>query len=147
MLAGAATAHLEMGHPHPQPISDGFLGVCPFHGDCFEGLACGPAIAERWGKPAEILPEGHPAWEIEAEVIALALHSYVLTLSPQRIILGGGVMKQAGLFPMIRSRLLESLNGYVRSPALLDHIDSYVVPPGLGDRAGILGSLVLALES
>lgn len=139
--------HPELGHILlPNEPEDGFHGVCPFHRDCFEGLAAGPALAARWGQPAETLPSDHPAWEIEADVIARALHAYVLTLSPQRIILGGGVMQQGQLFPRVRALLLDSLNGYVQSPVLLEKIDSYVVPPDLGNRAGILGALCLALE-
>lgn len=138
--------HPEMGHillpNHPEA---GFHGICPFHSDCFEGLASGPAIAARWGSSAEDLPENHPAWDIEAQFIAQALHAYVLTLSPERIILGGGVMKQAHLFPRIRRGLLASLNGYVQADGLLDQTDQYVVPPALGDRAGILGALRLAI--
>ena len=137
--------HPEMGHIRiPNNGPDGFRGHCPFHGDCFEGLASGPALAARWGRPAEALPPDHPAWEIEAEVIAMALHAYILTLSPQRIILGGGVMKQLHLFPLVRKKLVNSLNGYVQSRALLEEIDTYVVPPHLGDEAGIKGALALA---
>lgn len=137
--------HPEMGHIRiPNLAPDGFRGHCPFHGDCFEGLASGPALAARWGIPAENLPADHKAWQIEAEVIALALHAYVLTISPQRIILGGGVMKQKHLFPLVREKLVKSLNGYVQSRMIVQEIDAYVVPPALGDNAGITGALALA---
>ncbi len=96
--------HPEMGHiriPHDRE-RDPFAGCCPFHGDCLEGLACGPAIEQRWGARGETLPPDHPAWPLEAHYLALALANFICTLSPQRIILGGGVMNQRHLFPMIR---------------------------------------------
>jgi fructokinase len=100
----------------------------------------------RWGQPAETLGADHPAWELEAEYIAEALHTFITVLSPQRIILGGGVMQQEHLFSMIRDKVKASLNGYVQSPAILENIDAYIVPPGLGNRAGVLGALALAQE-
>jgi fructokinase len=138
--------HPEMGHlriPHDLEADD-FAGVCPYHGDCLEGLASGPAIAERWGRPPEGLPEDHPAWELEATYLGLAVANLVCTLSPQLIIMGGGVMEQPRLLPLVRRKVLEVLNGYVQHPDLLRHIDSYIVPPGLGDRAGVLGAIALA---
>jgi fructokinase len=138
--------HPEMGHmriPH-DPNRDPFAGVCPFHGDCFEGLAAGPAIEARWGQRGETLPPGHPAWELEAHYIALGVVNLVCTLSPQRVILGGGVMQQARLFPLIRSEVQRLLNGYVKAPAILERIDEYLVPPGLGNRAGVKGAIALA---
>ena len=123
---------------------DPFPGVCPYHGDCFEGLATGPAIAARWGQPAETLPPEHPAWELEAGYLALAVANLVCTLSPQRIILGGGVMKQEFLFPLIRSKVQNLLNGYVFTHQILEKIDEYIVPPRLGSRAGVLGAIALA---
>lgn len=138
--------HPEMGHmhlPHDRR-ADPFEGSCPFHGDCLEGLASGPAIEARWGRPATELPPDHPAWALEAEYLALACLNLTVTLSPQRIILGGGVMHQRQLFPEIRRRLRKRLAGYVRSPAIEDDVETYVVPPGLGDRAGVLGALALA---
>lgn len=137
--------HEEMGHlriPHNIKM-DPFEGSCPYHGDCFEGLATGPAIRNRWGQPAEALPKDHPAWELEAHYIALALHNIVCVLSPQRIILGGGVMQQYQLFPLIRKKMQNSLNGYIQSEILLHQIDSYIVPPGLGNQAGVLGALAI----
>ncbi len=140
--------HPEMGHmrlPHDQQ-RDPFPGACPFHGDCFEGLASGPALAARWGRPAETLPPEHPAWPLQAHYLALALVNLICTFSPQRIVLGGGVMEQPALFPLVRAEVQALLNGYVRAPAILDTIDSYIVPPGLGGRAGILGALALAQD-
>jgi fructokinase len=138
--------HPEMGHiPLPRdPAVDPFEGICPFHGDCFEGLASGPAMQKRWGRKIENLPSTHPAWDLEAHYIALAVRSFICTLSPQRIILGGGVMHQAGLLPLIREKTLTSLNGYVQSSQILEGIDAYIVPVELGDKSGILGAFVLA---
>jgi fructokinase len=140
--------HPEMGHiriPHNLE-RDPFTGVCPFHGDCFEGLANGPAMEARWGQRAETLPREHPAWELEAHYLALALVNFICTLSPQRIIMGGGVMQQAHLFPLIRDRVVNLLNNYVQSPQILENIEQYVVPPSLGVRAGVLGALALAMD-
>lgn len=141
--------HPEMGHvrlPHDRQ-QDPYPGRCPYHGDCLEGLASGPAIAARWGRPAQTLPVDHPAWSLEAHYLALGLVNFIVTLSPQRIILGGGVMEQAQLFPLVRRRVLELLNGYVQSPRLLEQIDMYIVPPALGRRAGVLGALALARQA
>jgi fructokinase len=130
--------HPEMGHMlvrrHPEdPVS--FPGACPFHGDCLEGMASGPAMEARWGQPAHLLPSGHPAWRIQAEYLAQACSTVTYVLSPQSIVLGGGVMAQQHLFPMIRARLLELLNGYLDAPAIL--------PPALPLPA-ISGALALA---
>jgi fructokinase len=140
--------HPEMGHirmPHDL-TRDPYPGFCPFHGDCFEGLAAGPAIQGRWKQPGDTLPLDHPAWALEAHYIAQALQTFICTLSPRKIILGGGVMQQAHLFPMIRAEVVQLLNGYVQSPAILEHIDEYIVPPGLGGRAGVLGAIALAQQ-
>lgn len=138
--------HPEMGHIRmPRARDDDFPGICPYHGDCFEGLACGPALKARWGKPAETLPPDHPAWDLEAQTIALGLCNYIFTLSPQRIIIGGGVMAQEQMFPLVRRKVQTLLAGYVQSPAILgDGIDTYIVPPGLGNMAGVLGAIALA---
>lgn len=141
--------HPEMGHmriPHDWD-TDPYQGRCPFHGDCLEGLAAGPAIGERWGEPARDLPDDHPAWDLEVHYLALALQNLICTLSPQRIIIGGGVMEQPQLFPMLRRRVQEYLNGYVQAPAILDEIDSYIVPPGLGKQAGVLGAIALGQQA
>jgi fructokinase len=138
--------HPEMGHiriPH-DPGADPFPGSCPYHKDCLEGLASGPAMQARWGKRAQELPADHPAWALEAHYLALGLATWVCTVSPERILLGGGVMQQASLFPMIRQELLRLLNGYIDAKPLLNEIDSYVAPPELGSRAGVLGAMVLA---
>jgi len=141
--------HPEMGHvriPHDWQ-TDPFPGICPYHGDCLEGMANGPALLKRWGKPGEELPPEHPAWPLEATYLANGLCNFICTLSPQRITLGGGIMDQTHLLPMIRKNVQELLNGYITSPAILEDIDSYIIPPALGKRAGILGGIALAQES
>ena len=139
----------EMGHiPLPHDLQrDPFEGMCPFHNDCFEGLASGPAIEKRWGQKAETLSPDHPAWDLEAHYIALALVSYIYTLSPQRIIIGGGVSQQKFIFPMIHQKVKEILNGYVQSSAVGENISEYIVPPALGNRSGMLGAIVLAQQA
>jgi fructokinase len=138
--------HPEMGHiriPH-DPQSDPYKGGCPYHGDCLEGLASGPAIEARWGTRAENLPPDHPAWDLEAHYLALALTNFICVLSPQRIILGGGVMRQEHLFPRIQAGVQKLLRGYIRARLVLDEIGEYIVPPALGERAGVLGAIALA---
>jgi fructokinase len=140
--------HPEMGHvriPHDL-AQDPFPGTCPYHGDCLEGLAAGPAIEQRWGRRGETLPHDHPAWPLEARYLALGLVNYIVTLSPQRIIIGGGVMEQPQLFPLVRREVQALLNGYLQVPAILEDIDGYIVPPALGRRAGVLGAIALAQE-
>ncbi|KPL79790.1 fructokinase [Ornatilinea apprima] len=138
--------HPEMGHmllPHDWD-RDPFEGHCPYHGDCFEGMASGPALKARWGVSADGLPANHSAWDLEADYIASALQNLIAVLSPQRLILGGGVMQQEQLFPLIRGKLLEKMNNYFQSPAILNRMAEYVVPPGLGNQAGMLGALAMA---
>ena len=140
--------HPEAGHmriPH-DPLRDPFPGSCPFHGDCFEGLASGPAISARWNTSGEDLPENHPAWELETEYIAQAMANVICLLSPQRIILGGGVMQQDHLLPKIHHRVQEILNDYIASPVITKNIDTLIVPPALGNRSGALGSIALAIS-
>ncbi len=138
--------HPEMGHiaiPHNWE-RDPFAGTCPFHGDCWEGLANGPALEERWGQAGESLPEGHEAWSLEAHYIALGVTSIMMILSPQMVVLGGGVMEQAHLFPLVHREVQTQLNGYIQTPAILEEIESYIVPPALGGRSGALGAIALA---
>ncbi len=142
--------HPEFGHirvPHDR-ARDPFDGICPYHGDCLEGLASGEAIRQRWGRPGQDLP-GTAAWEIEAEYLALALVNFVCLLSPQRVIIGGGVAKQPTLLPMARQRLRELLAGYLRVPELTDPhaMEGYIVPPKLGGEAGVVGAIQLAWEA
>jgi fructokinase len=142
-------SHPEMGHLRvPDNLErDPYAGACPFHGDCLEGLAAGPALIDRWSSPGENLPSDHPAWPLEAHYLALGLVNIICTLSPQRIILGGGVMKQRILFPMIRREVQKLLEGYLRLPSLIERIDEFIVPPALGDRVGVLGAIALASKS
>jgi len=140
--------HPEIGHlriPHDLAV-DPFPGNCPFHKDCLEGLASGPAMEKRWGMKATELPADHRAWELEAHYLAVALANLTLTISPQRILLGGGVMQQPHLFKMIRTEFAYVLNGYVRHPDILDHLDEYIQPPLLGGNAGVVGALFLAAQ-
>ncbi|TKC19169.1 ROK family protein [Robertmurraya kyonggiensis] len=135
--------HPEMGHILVRRHSeDQYAGKCPYHKDCLEGLAAGPAIEERWGEKGIQLSNREEVWNLEAYYIAQALMQYILILSPKKIILGGGVMKQKQVFSYIHKHLLEFGNGYVELPELSD----YIVSPGLGDNAGITGSLMLAQE-
>jgi fructokinase len=137
--------HPEMGHVLiARRADDELSGVCPFHDSCLEGLASGPAIEKRWGRKAEALPDEHPAWELEAHYLALGLVNLVCILSPQRVILGGGVMSQLQLFPLIRQKTRELLNGYVQAPAITTDNEEFIVPPGLGHRSGVLGAMALA---
>ncbi len=140
---------LEMGHIrlfHDLKL-DPFRGACPYHGDCFEGLAAGPAIEARFGRRGETLPDDHPFWELEAGYIAQALANYVLSLAPQRIILGGGVMQKGFMFPAVRSKVQEFLNGYIQHEMVLKRIEEYIVPPALGSRSGVLGAMALIMDS
>jgi len=139
-------SHPEMGHiriPHDRAL-DPFDGSCPYHGDCLEGLASGAALEARWGQHGATLGEDHPAWPLEADYLAFGLVNLICILLPQRIIMGGGIMQQRQIFPLLRRRVQELLNGYLQAPEILDQIDEYIVPPGLGNRAGVLGALVLA---
>jgi fructokinase len=137
--------HPEMGHIRiPRHPDDDFAGLCPFHGDCLEGMAAGPALEARWGRRAETLDADHPAWPLEAHYLALGLVNFICTLSPQRIIMGGGVMNQPQLFPLVRRKTRELLNRYLVAPSLAEEIDRYIAPPVLGGRAGVLGALALA---
>lgn len=137
--------HPEMGHIHvKRHPEDSFAGLCPFHGDCLEGMASGPALERRWGATAETLPPDHVAWDLEAYYLAQAVTAYIYSLSPQRIVLGGGVMRQPGLLSAVREKVRDMLGGYVWSELATDRIDEYIVAPALGDRAGVLGALALA---
>ncbi|MFB5189288.1 ROK family protein [Alicyclobacillus fastidiosus] len=129
-------------HPH-----DEFVGSCPYHGDCLEGMASGPAIEKRWNIKGSDLGTNHSAWDIEAFYIGQAVTSAILMLSPKKIILGGGVMHQKQLFPLIRTEVQKNLNGYVSSEALLSDIDHYIIPPGLEDNAGLCGAMALGLQA
>ena len=135
--------HPEFGHLKvPRQPGDDFAGICPFHGDCLEGLASGPAIATRWGKPAHELPADHPAWNTQAWYLAHGILALLAIVSPSRVIVGGGVSQAAGLHAKINAQLIELAAGYF-PPAL---VSDYVVPPALGQEAGICGAFLLALS-
>jgi fructokinase len=139
--------HPEMGHmfiPHDKE-KDPFPGVCPFHGDCFEGLATGLSMMKRWNvKSAIDIPSDHPAWDIESDYIAAALANCIMVLSPQKIIVGGGVMKQKCLLPKVHPKVIALLNGYIQQKTILEDIANYIVLPGLGANSGICGAIALA---
>lgn len=137
-------SHPEMGHilirRHPE---DSYKGKCPFHADCLEGLAAGPAIEERWGEKGINLVDRDEVWNLEGYYIAQALMQYILIVSPKRIILGGGVMHQEQVFSYVYKYLQEMINDYV----VLPELSEYIVSPGLGDNAGTVGSLLLAQQA
>lgn len=136
--------HPEAGHVMIQKrAGDSYKGKCPYHENCLEGHAAGPAIEERWGRKAVELKDKEEVWDLEAYYIAQALTGYVLTLSPEMIILGGGVMHQEQLFPLIRKYVSEMLNGYIKT-AELEDMEHYIVPASLHDDQGIMGCLELA---
>lgn len=141
--------HTELGHIRvARKAGDSFPGICPYHGDCIEGLASGPAIEARVGKPATQLPPDHPAWDFVAHGLGQLMHTMVLTTAPARIFLGGGVLGgQAHLFERIRQELKRSLNGYVEAPEIEHGLAQFIVPPGLGTMAGPLGALALAANA
>ena len=138
--------HPEVGHARiVRARGDTWPGNCPFHGDCIEGLASGPAIEARSGKPAGSLESDSPVWKTVVHALAQLNHLLVVTAAPQRILIGGGVMSaQPHLFPRIRRAVLESLNGYLHIPQVLNDIDRFIAPPGLGTLAGPLGALAIA---
>jgi fructokinase len=138
--------HPEAGHlriPHDE-ARDPFAGTCPSHGDCWEGLASAPAIAERWMTAPAQLPDDHAAWALEADYLALGVLSIVCVASPHRVILGGGVMRRACLLPLVRRQLRTLMAGYLDTSMLDEDIERYLVAPELGDRAGVLGAIALA---
>ena len=136
--------HPETGHVLIRKKDcDDYSGRCPYHKNCLEGLASGPAVEERWGRKAVELADRAEVWELEADYIAQALTGYILTLSPQIIIMGGGVMHQEQLFPMIRQKVTQLLGGYIQAKELED-MEHYIVPASLHDNQGIMGCLELA---
>ena len=139
--------HAELGHLRPRRLAgDDWIGSCPFHGACVEGLASGPAIAARTGTKGQELAADHPAWEPVVDALAQLLHAVTLTGVPRRIVLGGGVMNGSRLIGRIRAALKTSLGGYIALPEVED-VDTYVVPAALGDRAGPLGAVVLGAQA
>ena len=141
--------HPELGHMllRQEPEDPTPVGFCPYHQGCLEGLASGPSIEKRWGKKGYELPPEHEAWQLEAAYLAQMCMNAICAFSPERIILGGGVMQQKHLFPLIRRRTQELLNGYVQASAVLEDIDTYIVEPGLGTKSGATGALLLAKQA
>ncbi|HTP07411.1 MAG TPA: ROK family protein [Anaerolineae bacterium] len=141
--------HPEAGHmllPHDRTL-DPFEGACPFHGDCWEGLAAGPAVEKRWQQRGETLSPDHPAWQLEAHYVALAVVNLIYCLSPQRVVLGGGVMQQPGIIDRVRGEVQRTINHYLQSDRITRDIDQLIVPPGLGTRSGVLGAMALAITA
>jgi fructokinase len=137
--------HPEFGHmriPHDREV-DPFPGVCPYHGDCWEGLASGRAIEARWGEPSTELDD-KGAWDLEAQYLALGIVCVICVLSPERVVIGGGVMNQPGLLELVQREIVGLMNGYLDAPVLGDGISGFVSAPALGPRAGVQGALALA---
>ncbi|MFQ5347089.1 MAG: ROK family protein [Rhodothalassiaceae bacterium] len=142
------TLHPEIGHmvvPHDR-TADPYAGCCPFHSDCLEGLASGPAIAARWGAPGAELAPDHPAWALEADYLSVLAANLLFLLAPERILFGGGVMENRWLLDLVRKRTGARLGGYLRPPAPGGGLDCVIGAPGLGQRVGPLGALALALS-
>lgn len=141
--------HPEVGHMRLRGKHGkaAFKGVCPYHDFCLEGLASGPAIEAQWGQPADSLPPDHPAWVTEAQYLSEGIVNIILVLSPEKIILGGGVMEQKSLFPLIRRNVKQLLNNYIQRVEITEKIEQYIVPPKLGKQAGLLGAIALALKT
>lgn len=142
--------HPEMGHMLlPRIAGDTFAGVCPFHGACWEGLCSGPALLARSGRPAALIPPEHESWAMETQYIAYAIMNIICVLSPKRVIIGGSVRRAGQLgsdqfFQLIREKVQAALHGYVVSSALQEEIGNFIVPPLLGDDAGVCGAIALA---
>jgi len=141
--------HPELGHMllRPESGDPAPKGFCPFHEGCIEGLASGPAMEKRWGRKAYELPPDHEAWDLEADYLAQMCMNALCAFSPEKIILGGGVMQQKHLFPRIREKTKVLLNGYIRHPRILNGMEDLITEPGLGTRSGALGALLLAREA
>jgi fructokinase len=141
-------AHPEAGHmriPHDRQ-ADPFAGSCPYHEDCWEGLASGSAMTARWGTPGAELPDDHPGWELEAGYLAAGIANLIMVMSPQRLIVGGGVVGHRGLLTLVRARVRDLLGGYLTAERLTTRLDQFLVEPGLGDRAGALGAIALVAD-
>ena len=141
--------HGEAGHlalPHDWE-RDPFPGVCPYHGDCLEGLASGPSMTKRWGQRPEHLSDSHPAWDLEADYLGMAIANLIYAYSPRRIVVGGGVSQHLGLLAKVRCQVQRSINDYIQSPVIAAKIDDYIVLPSLGKRSGGLGAIAMAIET
>jgi fructokinase len=139
--------HPEMGHmriPHDMQ-KDPYKGSCPYHGDCWEGLSSGEAMEARWFLKPEDLPDSHPGWELVTYYLSAGIVNLIVVLSPQKVVTGGGIMKKAGLIEAVRGKVQELLAGYVQAPEITENIADYIVLPRLGDRAGVLGAMVVGM--
>ena len=141
--------HPEVGHMLLRPLADDPIphGVCPYHDGCLEGLAAGPAIGARIGGDAKNLPDDHPVFEMEAHYLAQMCVNLITTLSPQRIVIGGGVLQRKNLLPMVRKETVRLLGGYVQSPMITEKIDEYIVAPELFPVSGLVGSFLIGLKA
>ena len=145
----AGTNHAEVGHIRipRHPLDSQFAGTCPFHGDCIEGLACGPSIKARWSEEPAGMPEEHPAWEIEADYVASLCVNLTYTVRPQRIILGGGVFQNDWLYGRVRDALQQKLASYALSP-VERKLEKYIMPPGASEHPpGLIGAMELARKA
>ena len=138
--------HPEIGHIPVNPLPEDPMpgGICPYHGCCLEGMASGPSIEKRWGVSARELPDTHPAWELEAHYLAQLCAGAMLSFSPEKIIMGGGVMQKKFLFPLIRQKTLSLLHGYITHAVIDEGLKDYIVEPGLDTASGITGAWLLA---
>ncbi|MEE4454562.1 ROK family protein [Novosphingobium resinovorum] len=150
LVSAGRTVH-GIGHPEAghipvrrHPAHGDFAGLCPFHGDCLEGLAAGPAVAAAWDLTPSHVPHDHPFWDVEASYLAQLCASLFLTTGPQRIVLGGGVMKQERLLPLIRTRTLELLGGYVHALRRHEDMERTIVSPACREPSGLVGAFLLA---
>jgi fructokinase len=141
--------HPEAGHllPRRHPAHEGFAGICPYHGDCLEGLASGPAILAAWNGSLDTLPADHPAWDVEADYLGQLCASLILTLAPEHIVLGGGVMSQHRLFDAVRIEAARRLAGYATCWNEAAVFEARITPPGCVEPPGLLGAYLLADEA
>lgn len=141
--------HTEAGHiaiPHDRS-KDPFPGVCPYHGDCWEGLATGISMQKRWQISPENIPTGHIAWELESDYTAVALVNLIYVYSPRRIVLGGGISQYPLFHEIVRKKVIAANRGYLRSPMIFDNIEKFIVPPALGNKSGCLGAIAMAINT
>ncbi|MBB6253768.1 ROK family protein [Nitrospirillum iridis] len=141
--------HPEGGHllVRRDTALDPYGGHCPYHGDCLEGLACGPAIEARVGRPATDLPDDHPVWDLVGDYLGQMVANLLFVLSPQRIVIGGGVGGRPGLLTRVRHHAHRHIGGYIDHPALADGLSGFVVPPGLDTGSGLAGALALGWDA
>ncbi|MDG1481428.1 MAG: ROK family protein [Myxococcota bacterium] len=133
--------HPEMGHlPARRQPDDAFPGLCPFHGDCLEGMVSGPALAARWGVPGEQLPAGHPAWDLSARLLADGLTTMLAVIAPDRLILGGGVGQNPALWGPLHTHLAVAVSSYWPRLCITD----WLLRPDLGEQSALLGALLMA---